>query len=68
MLNETASGWKGAVLTPVTVDRSPATSGNGNGHNCDMLSQTGEKQQLKTTTTRVYTFAGWTCGLGIITY
>ena len=43
MLNEPASCRKGAVLTPVTVDRSPATSGNGNGHNGDRPSQTGEK-------------------------
>ena len=52
LLNETASGRKGAVLTPVTVDRSPATSRNGIGHSGDRLSQTGENQQLKTATTK----------------
>ena len=52
MLNETASSRKGALLTPVTVDRSPATSGNGNDHSGDRLSQTGDKQQVKTATTR----------------
>ncbi len=44
-MNETASGRKVVVLTPVTVDWSPATSRNGNGHSGDKLSQTGEKQQ-----------------------
>ena len=56
LLNETASGRKGAVLTPNTVDRSPAKSGNGNGHSGDRLSQTDDKQQVKTATARVYTF------------
>ena len=55
-IGETASGQKGAVLTPVTADRSSAISENGNGHSGDRLSQTGEKQQLKTATTRVYTY------------
>ena len=45
---------------PVMVDRSPATNRNGNnmsgdncGHSGDRLSQNGEKQQVKTATTRV---------------
>ena len=59
-MNQRATHRKWAV-TPVTVDRSPATSWNGNncGHSGDRLSQNGEKQQVKTATTRVYTFTAW---------
>ena len=60
MLNVAASGRKEALLTPVTVDRSPGNSGNGKGHSGDILSQTCEKQQVKTVTTRMYTFTAWT--------
>ena len=64
-MNQWATHRKGAI-TPVTVDRSPETSRNGNnmsgdncGHSGDRLSQNGEKQQVKTATMRVYTFMAW---------
>ena len=50
---------KGAVLTPVMVDRSPAArrkSGTATviAATCSRLSQTGEKQQVKTVTSKMW--------------
>ena len=44
-----------------SIDRQrPATTWSVNcGHSGDRLSQNGEKQQVKTATTRVYTFTAW---------
>ena len=59
-MNQRATRRKGAV-TPVTVDRSPANSRNGNntssdncGHSAGRLSQDGEKLQDKTARQREF--------------
>ena len=47
-------GW-----SPVTRWNGDNLNGDNCGHSGDILSQKGEKQQVKTATTRVYTYTAW---------
>ena len=56
LLNEQASAPSKRGITPVTATTWAATAAINSGVR---LSQNGEKQQVKTATTRVYTFTAW---------
>ena len=56
LLNEQASDRSKTGAKPVTSDN---MSSDNSDHSGDRLSQNDEKQQVKTETTRVYTFKAW---------